>query len=189
MAHPEQQAYVATVKNFFPKYFENCTVLEIGSYNINGTVRDFFINCNYLGIDLAPGPGVDLVCAGQEFNAPSNMYDTVISTECFEHNPYWKETFLNMIRVCRPGGLVIFTCAGRNRVEHGTARMNPQSSPFTISNGWENYYMNLEERHFLYAGINCEQYFWAHKFYENSNYQPAEPIGAVDLCFWGIKKV
>ena len=93
---------------------ENRKVLEVGSLDINGTVRIFFDNCDYTGLDLGEGKGVDLIEEGQNYDAPDETYDTVLSTECFEHNPYWKETFLNMIRLCKKNGLVFFTCAIQN---------------------------------------------------------------------------
>jgi hypothetical protein len=51
MSHFEQLEFLAEVKNIFPDYFEKKKVLEIGSLNINGTVRDFFDNCNFIGLD------------------------------------------------------------------------------------------------------------------------------------------
>ena len=46
----------------YEKYFNKpSTVLECGSYNINGTVRDFFDVDFYIGIDWRPGSCVDVV--------------------------------------------------------------------------------------------------------------------------------
>jgi hypothetical protein len=64
-----------------------------------------------------------------------------------EHNPYWKGTMSNMIRLCRPGGLVVMTCATVGRREHGTTRTSPGDSPLSIGLGWE-YYRNLTRRDF-----------------------------------------
>jgi hypothetical protein len=70
-----------------------------------------------------------------------------VSTECFEHNPFYLETLVNMIRLTRKGGAVLFTCASRGRGEHGTARTSPDASPGTQTRGW-NYYRNLVESDF-----------------------------------------
>jgi SAM-dependent methyltransferase len=147
MSHREQIEFVSTVKSNFPDSFSNKQVLEIGSLDINGSVRALFSNCNYIGIDIGPGPGVDIVCQGQDYDADDNSYDTVISCEVMEHNPHWADTLRNMIRVCRPGGLVVMTCATLGRREHGTARSSSDSSPHTVSLGW-NYYRNLTARDF-----------------------------------------
>jgi SAM-dependent methyltransferase len=147
MAHLQQAQFVDNLRLKLPGYFKNTKVLEIGSLNINGSVRSFFEGCDYIGIDLEEGPGVDIVCAGQDFQAPPQSFDVVCSLECFEHNPFWLETFINMARLCRPGGLIFFTCATTGRPEHGTARTTPQDSPFTVNAGWD-YYRNLTERDF-----------------------------------------
>lgn len=147
MAHLQQMQFVDNLRLKLPSYFESTKVLEIGSLDINGSVRHFFKNCEYTGIDLDEGPGVDVVCAGQDYNAESDSFDVVCSLECFEHNPYWFETFVNMMRLCRPGGLVFFTCATTGRPEHGTSRTTPQDSPFTVQAGWD-YYRNLTEQDF-----------------------------------------
>lgn len=181
--------FIANLKNKYPQYFANCFVLEIGSHNINGTIRDFFENCNYLGIDVGHGPCVDIVCSGHEFNAANDMFDMVISTECFEHNPYWFETFMNMIRICKPGGMISFTCASSGRPEHGTSRSDPGSSPLSNSIGWGEYYKNLTSSDFK-DKINFDDYFSPseYKFIESYYHVNILYEHPMDLYFWGIKK-
>lgn len=177
MAHAQQQNFMLYVKANFPEYFLNKSVLEIGSLDINGSVRTLFKNCNYLGVDLETGPGVDYVGQGQELTFPSNYYDTVISTECFEHNPFWIETFTNMIRMCKHSGLIIMTCATTGRPEHGTTRTSPSDSPFT-SKIW-NYYKNLTEQDFT-QHFDIANIFKQYKFtVEHSS---------CDLYFYGITR-
>jgi SAM-dependent methyltransferase len=109
---------------------------------VNGSVRPFFhFAREYTRIDLVLGPSVDIVAPGHEFGT-SNSYDIVLSCEAFEHNPLWIETFINMIRVCRPSGAVLFTCATTGRLEHGTARTSTADSPGTSALGW-NYYRSI----------------------------------------------
>ncbi len=142
MAHPEQNEFFSTVKAFMPGAFDRARVLEVGALDINGSVRQLFSDCDYTGADLQLGPGVDVACPGQLLELPSGSFDTVISAECFEHNPFWRETFANMLRMCRPGGTVLVTCASTGRMEHGTTRTNPDASPFTVQARWD-YYRNL----------------------------------------------
>lgn len=146
MSHPAQLEFVRTAKSLFPEMFVDRRVLEIGSLDINGTVRNFFENCDYTGLDIAPGPGVDVVCEGQNYNPPGASFDVVISCEVMEHNPYWAETLENMIRLLKPGGIMVMSCATGGRKEHGTLRAEPGCSPLTIKRGWE-YYRNLSARH------------------------------------------
>lgn len=124
-------------------------MLEVGSYDVNGSIRAVVRESpigqqlnEYVGIDLVEGPGVDVVASGHEFTYPDNHFDLVMSLECFEHNPYWRETLTNMVRMLKPGGWCIVTCASLGRPEHGTARMEAASSPGTTDKGW-NYYRNV----------------------------------------------
>jgi SAM-dependent methyltransferase len=175
MAHSEQFNFFIKVKDQFPNLFSNTRVVEMGSLNINGTVRVLFENPKeYIGLDLGEGEDVDLVCKGEEYNAPDESFDVAISAECFEHNPQWAETFENMHRLTRKGGLVTFTCASEGRQEHGTLRTSPSDSPFTALT---DYYRNLNEEDFQplvdKLGFNAV-YF---EYYSKTK----------DLYFWGIK--
>ena len=106
-------------------------LLEIGSLDVNGSVRDLFPRADpYVGIDLAPGRAVDVVASGHDFGRDES-FATVVTTECLEHDPGWRQTLTNIERVLRPGGLLVLTCATTGRHEHGTARTSPAMSPFT----------------------------------------------------------
>src|SRR5664279_1442631 len=111
MSHASQLEFVGITKSLFPEMFVQKKVLEVGSLDINGSIRGFFENCDYTGLDVAPGPGVDLVCQGQDYDAPSESFDVVISCEVMEHNPFWEQTLKNMIRLTKPGGLMVMSCA------------------------------------------------------------------------------
>lgn len=175
MAHPEQRDFFSKMRSRFPEAFNCSSVLEIGSLNINGTVRDFFKAENYLGVDVAEGAGVDLVIQGQDIDAADDWFDCVVSAECFEHNPYWVETFANMVRMSNR--FVFFTCATEGRAEHGTTRTTPQDSPLTLD--WD-YYRNLTEDDFR-AHFNFDDLFEDYGFEVNAV--------SHDLYFYGIKRV
>ena len=173
--HWEQTQFIRSVQQFFPSYFTQVSVLEIGSYDVNGSVRSLFDATKYVGVDLVPGPCVDVVCSGHEFRS-DDRFDVAISTECFEHNPFYAETFLNMARRVRPGGIVLFTCAGEGRPEHGTRRCDPSSSPGTLKLA-PDYYHNLTEAHF--ASLDLTAWFSEYRFYRNEV--------SHDLYFLGIR--
>jgi SAM-dependent methyltransferase len=137
MAHPQQQAFVAKVKNLYPDHFVNKTVVEFGSLNLNGTVRDFFTNCQYTGVDLVEGDGVDVVSRCHEYFRPDERPDTVISCEMLEHDEHWDESLKHMASILNPGGLLVITCATDGRTEHGTTDYSPADSPAT-----NDYYRN-----------------------------------------------
>lgn len=173
MAHPEQREFFHDMQQKFPERFSSVRVLEVGSLDINGTVRDFFTDCDYTGVDLSEGPGVDVVGQGQELAYPDDSFDVVVSAECFEHNPYWWETFVNMTRMA--SGLVLFTCATHGRAEHGTSRTTPANSPFTVAAGWT-YYQNLGSADF--PSTFLDGHYREYEFTTNDNSR--------DLYFWGL---
>ena len=171
MSHQSQLDFVASLKKSHPQYFSNQKVLEIGSLDINGSIRQFFDNCSYIGVDLGEGKGVDLVEYGEKLEFPDNTFDVVASCECFEHNPEWIATFNNMARMCN--GLVIMTCATTGRPEHGTSRTSRSDAPFC-----GDYYRNLTE-HDIKSSCDMS------KFIE---YGFSTCDSPADLYFWGITK-
>jgi SAM-dependent methyltransferase len=178
MAHPQQLQLVKSVSCLLASNYEKFKIIEIGSYDVNGSVRQFFNSPNYSGVDLIEGPGVDIVCEGDKVDHPDGLYDIALSCECFEHNPQWAETFQNMHRMTKDGGIVLVTCATTGRAEHGTTRTSPRESPGTQSLQWD-YYQNLEERNFL-LHFEMEKLFSHYFFLTNKN--------SNDLYFFGIKK-
>ena len=124
-------------------------VLEIGSLDINGTIRDLCRDLSiseYIGLDLGDGPGVDVVASGHEFLLNSKEeFDLILSAECLEHNPFWRETIENSIRLLRPKGVMIFSWATTGRAEHGTHKNSPESAPFIVQDH-NNYYRNKSNK-------------------------------------------
>jgi SAM-dependent methyltransferase len=99
------------------------TVLEVGSAMINGSVRpqiEAFGPSRYLGLDLAEGPGVDLVCPNgiEEYSSTRiagqlpPLYDLVVSCEMLEHAERWISAFRAMAHLVAPGGALVLTCRG-----------------------------------------------------------------------------
>src|SRR5579859_5779437 len=92
---------------FFQIYVDAyAQVLEIGSQNVNGSLRDFApVYGEYVGVDIVDGPGVDIVLddsGGLPF--PNDRFDAVIASSCFEHDQMFWLTFLEMTRVVKDGG-------------------------------------------------------------------------------------
>src|ERR1043165_8630284 len=91
---------------------EGKRVLEVGSLDVNGSVRGDVMAlrpAEYVGVDLRPGPGVDLICDAGDLVARfgDDAFDVVISTELLEHARDWRRIVSNIKRVTRPGGLMI----------------------------------------------------------------------------------
>lgn len=83
-------------------------VLDIGSIDLNGSLRDVCpSDIAYVGIDMSPGKGVDLVLDDPyQFPFADGAFDMIVSTSCFEHDPMFWLTFLEILRVTRDGGIV-----------------------------------------------------------------------------------
>lgn len=87
------------------------STLEVGSYDENGTVRPLFLG-PYIGMDIRPGRGVDLVCSSAHIPFHNGEFGVVVSTEMLEHDEKPWRTVPEMARVTRSGGYVILTARG-----------------------------------------------------------------------------
>ena len=181
MAHKEQLDFFNNLGEIIVsnKKLSEINILEIGSYDVNGSVRDIFKESNYLGIDLINGPGVDLVMNGEDIKKLNKKFDIIISSECFEHAVNWKKIFLAMIDCVKDNGYIIMTCASTGRIEHGTKRSDfffkMESSPGTK----DNYYKNLNKKDF-FQNFDISKIFERYFFFYN--------IHSFDLYFVGQKK-
>lgn len=97
------------------------SVLEFGSRNINGSVRDLVPTISrYVGVDLAAGPGADIVADAATVEVPGDLFEVVVCAEVFEHAP--DDACLAMCRNARrhlvDGGTFIATMAGPGRAPH-----------------------------------------------------------------------
>lgn len=92
------------------------SVVDIGSYDVNGTYRPLFTkpDWSYTGVDLEKGPGVDVVLESP-YVLPfaSGSVDVVISGQAFEHVEYFWLSWLEMVRVLAPGGLILLIAPSR----------------------------------------------------------------------------
>jgi len=146
--HIQARKFTEFVKNILPEYFKNKIVLDVGSGDINGNNRFLFENCNYDGNDVIEAPNVTIVSKTKDLVFQNNTFDIIISTECFEHDPEYKESLLKIYDMLKPDGLFCFTCASTGRGEHGTRRTSPTESYGTIGglDDMSDYYKNLTEK-------------------------------------------
>ncbi len=95
------------------------SVLECGSKNINGTVRQVLPVT--LGIDLDSGENVDRVLDICQLENEYGMYyfDHVVCCETLEHVFQWKEALENMWTVLKRGGIFGLTTVNKRKAYHG----------------------------------------------------------------------
>lgn len=92
------------------------SVADLGSCDVNGSYRPLFDHpgWRYTGIDLAPGPNVHCVLESPyRLPMPSHSVDVFVSGQAFEHVEFFWLTWLEMVRVVRPGGLIFLIAPSR----------------------------------------------------------------------------
>ena len=83
-------------------------ILDVGSYDVNGSYKSLFQNPNwsYCGLDIVEGPNVDVVSKGLYDFGLDKQFDVVISGNCLEHvEAPWK-WIQEVHKVAKKGGLV-----------------------------------------------------------------------------------
>ena len=103
-----------TVNNLNRREVEGKNVLEVGSYNVNGSLRPVIEMRNpnqYTGTDFQEGPGVDVICTAGKLvkKFGKNSFDIVISSDTLEHILDWRGAISNIKRVCKAGGILIIS--------------------------------------------------------------------------------
>lgn len=126
MAHEQQMNYVKGLlgDGGCNGRMRNKAVLELGSYNVNGAVRDLF-GCDpfvdaprrYVGVDWRDGPGVDHVSLFHDIPWVEE-FDVLLSCNAFEHDPHWRRSIGAGMRALKPGGEIIFCAAGPGYPTH-----------------------------------------------------------------------
>jgi SAM-dependent methyltransferase len=87
-------------------------VLEVGSLDVNGSPRvvlERFNPSEYIGVDIAEGKGVDLICRAEDLVSKfgENSFDFVVSTCALEHIEDWKASVSNIKRICKSNGVIL----------------------------------------------------------------------------------
>lgn len=99
-------------------------VLEIGSYNVNGSLRAFvtaFHPLSYLGIDAQEGPGVDRI---EDIEKPGlcerigGPFDLVLCTEVLEHVHAWRTAVDNLKDCITDTGYTLITTRSKGFSYH-----------------------------------------------------------------------
>ena len=88
---------------------DSLNVLDVGSYNVNGTFRPLVENrgWRYTGVDTIAGPNVDVVTVNPFlFPFGDGTFDVVISGSTMEHVTAIWEWLPELVRVLRPGGFL-----------------------------------------------------------------------------------
>lgn len=96
-------------RRFFEAYgLATSTIVDLGAGNVNGTLRDVSPKgAYYIGLDMAPEPDVDVVIKpNTSLPLASETIDIVVSSSMLEHDTFFWQTFLEMARITKPGGII-----------------------------------------------------------------------------------
>lgn len=178
--HDQARHFMQWAKSVVGDYFRSKRVLDVGSGDINGNNRHLFDGCLYEGNDVTESKNATIVSKTKDLQINDNTFHTIVSTECFEHDPTYEQSLKKIYKMLKPGGLFCFTCASTYRPEHGTARTTPGNSFGTIGDidDMANYYKNLTEKD-IHQVLNLPESFSAWNTYYNAS--------SCDLYFIGIK--
>ncbi len=100
-------AFFETYKDSITEINNNVKVIEIGSQDVNGSLRQVCPdNFHYTGVDFVNGKGVDIIL-DDPYHLPfeDESADIVISSSCFEHSEMFWILFLEILRILKPTGL------------------------------------------------------------------------------------
>lgn len=178
--HDQAVHFMQWAKSVLGEYFKNKRVLDVGSGDINGNNRYLFTNCLYEGNDVTISENATIVSKTKDLDIKDSTFDTIVSTECFEHDPEYEQSLQKIYRLLKPGGLLCFTCASTYRPEHGTRRTTPGNSFGTIGDLHDmiDYYKNLTESD-IHKVLDLPNSFSVWNTYYNAS--------SCDLYFVGIK--
>lgn len=123
-----QESYEAVSRFALERVTPNDSVADVGAYDVNGTFRSIFINCKYTGLDIEPGPNVDLVVAPYDFG--NKQFDVVVSGSAMEHVQDLRRWAAACIAIMRPGGLLCVV------VPHGTSGFTEHRHPVDCWRVW-----------------------------------------------------
>lgn len=123
--HEQARTWLSATRG---KISDTGKVLEIGSYDHNGTCRDYYQSSDrtYVGVDIIPGKGVDVVgdINDERFRdfliSQYGTFQTIMSTETLEHTPAKPLLFsmLNLLDTDASSCRLVLTCANKARPEH-----------------------------------------------------------------------
>jgi SAM-dependent methyltransferase len=173
----------AFFKNYSPNLPKKSRVLEIGSQDVNGSIRTVCPKeYEYTGIDFVEGKGVDIVINDPyAFPFKDNEADIIISSSCFEHSEFFWLVFLEIMRCLKPHGLFYMNAPSTgtfHRYPVDCWRFYPDSAAALANWGKRNGFncAVLES----YIQVNCQFRDFVGVFIKDAAHAPTYPRKIID---------
>ena len=182
--HFENRLFWQRCSERYPRYFNDPSkVIEFGSYNINGTIRDWCKCSDYTGIDWIAGPCVDLISLAHEVPFGSEAFDTVLSASMLEHDPYWEKSLAKMVEVMKEDGIFAISWGAARNPTHcletaPDGKFHPLKAGLVLNHLQA---LGLYIHEFQYERTIClehndEEFIVTHKVRENLMYGMGEVV-------------
>ena len=153
----------------------NKLVVDIGGQDVNGSLREYFINrgMKYICVDIIEHPSVDIVIKpGEKLPFENSSVDLIISTSCFEHDPCFWLTFKEMTRITKLGGFIYVNA--------------PTNGPYHCHPGdnWR-FYSDAGQALAYWSGIQLgNEEIFPVKVAETFHILPKDDIWIDFICIW-----
>ncbi len=95
-------------------------LLDVGSLDVSGNIKGEFAEFAYTGIDMRPGPNVDLVINAHDLDKRygKEEFDVVICIDTLEHDDKFWITLEKMKYVLKEGGWLVIGTPSINHSIH-----------------------------------------------------------------------
>lgn len=102
-------AHIQEMDRILSKRINKANLLDVGSFDVNGTFRPLVEErgWKYIGVDIVPGKNVDIV-SDSPYNYPfdNDSFEVVVSGSVMEHVEAIWLWIPELVRLLKPGGLL-----------------------------------------------------------------------------------
>ena len=115
-------------------------VVEFGSLDVNGTVRDLLGDAEYIGVDMRAGPNVTIVADAATYDPPWRP-GLVLCLNMLEHTPASEAIVANAHKMLAPSGVFIVSVPDKTFPIHsadgGMLHEGEYYKAFTLEGLWQ----------------------------------------------------
>jgi hypothetical protein len=118
--HYNNRLWLSELKRDNPEWFNGTRVLELGSGGAEPFIRELFVNpTEYVGVDIVPGPTVDVVADAATVDFGISRFMPVMCFSLLEHAPNWRECLTNGTKYVEQGGVMVGCHGAEGNQHHG----------------------------------------------------------------------